>query len=78
MPAQIERNREYYRFVTSGFLHANFTHLLWNMFSFFFFGPVVEASGIVGGITVWLQTRSENHQETAPSERAQLMLIVRE
>ena len=41
-PWQVERNREYYRFVTSGFLHANFSHLLWNMFSFFFFGPVVE------------------------------------
>ena len=41
-PWQIERNREFYRFVTSGFLHANFTHLLLNMFSFYFFGPVVE------------------------------------
>lgn len=41
-PWQIERSGEYYRFITSGFLHANFTHLLWNMFSFYFFGTVVE------------------------------------
>ncbi|HRI78063.1 MAG TPA: rhomboid family intramembrane serine protease [Cyclobacteriaceae bacterium] len=41
-PWQVERNREYYRFLSSGFLHANFSHLLWNMLSFYFFGPIVE------------------------------------
>lgn len=41
-PYIVLRNREYYRFITSGFVHANFSHLLWNMFSFYFFGQVVE------------------------------------
>lgn len=35
-------NGEYYRFIVSGFLHGGFSHLLWNMFSFYFFGLVVE------------------------------------
>jgi len=41
-PYRITRNNEYYRFVTSGLIHANFSHLLWNMFSLYFFGNVVE------------------------------------
>jgi len=41
-PARVARNGEYYRFISSGFVHANFSHLLWNMFSFYFFGLVVE------------------------------------
>jgi membrane associated rhomboid family serine protease len=41
-PYRIEKNREYYRFITSGLIHANFSHLLWNMFSLYFFGTVVE------------------------------------
>jgi membrane associated rhomboid family serine protease len=41
-PYRIEKNREYYRFITSGLIHANFSHLLWNMFSLYFFGNIVE------------------------------------
>lgn len=41
-PYRVSKNQEYYRFITSGFVHANFTHLLLNMFSFYFFGSVVE------------------------------------
>ena len=41
-PYQVNKHGEYYRFITSGFVHANFPHLLWNMFSFYFFGSVVE------------------------------------
>ena len=54
-PYEVERNGEYYRFITSGFLHVNFTHLLWNMFSFYFFGRVVEAyfSFIFGEVSSW-------------------------
>lgn len=33
---------EYYRLLTGGFVHANFIHLLFNMFSLYSFGPVVE------------------------------------
>lgn len=41
-PYKVSKQREFYRFITSGFVHANFSHLLWNMFSFYFFGLVVE------------------------------------
>lgn len=41
-PYRVAREHEYYRFVTSGLLHADFSHLLWNMLSFYFFGGVVE------------------------------------
>ena len=34
--------KQHYRIVTSSFLHANFAHLLLNMMTLFFFGPVVE------------------------------------
>ncbi|MDX2001632.1 MAG: rhomboid family intramembrane serine protease [Chitinophagales bacterium] len=42
-PYRIKRNREWYRFLTAGFIHADFGHLLFNLVSFFFFGPFVES-----------------------------------
>jgi membrane associated rhomboid family serine protease len=33
---------EYHRFLTGGFLHADLTHLIFNMMSLYFFGPAVE------------------------------------
>ncbi len=41
-PYLIARNREYYRMLTSGFIHKDHMHLLLNMFSFYFLGSVVE------------------------------------
>lgn len=41
-PYTILHNRQYYRFLTSGFVHINHMHLLFNMFSFYFFGTAVE------------------------------------
>ncbi|MBX9449513.1 MAG: rhomboid family intramembrane serine protease [Taibaiella sp.] len=38
---------EYYRVLTSGLIHANWTHLLFNMLTLYFFGPYVES--ILGG-----------------------------
>lgn len=35
------RGGEWYRFLTSGFLHADWAHLLFNMFAFYSFSPVV-------------------------------------
>ena len=34
--------KEYYRFLTSGFIHGDFNHLLFNMFTLYSFGRVVE------------------------------------
>ena len=41
-PYLIKENKEYYRFITSGFLHAGWMHLLINMFVLYSFGRVVE------------------------------------
>lgn len=41
-PPAITERREYYRFITSGFIHANIPHLIFNMYSFWIFGEYVE------------------------------------
>jgi len=40
-PAVTNRN-QWYRFVTSGLIHADIMHLLFNMYSFYLFGDLVE------------------------------------
>ena len=35
--------REYYRLITSGFVHGDPIHLLFNMYTLYVFGPVVES-----------------------------------
>ncbi|GEM_PF-120647 len=41
-PENILAGKEYYRLVTSAFLHANWTHLLANMCSLYWCGPMIE------------------------------------
>lgn len=41
-PMREHRNREYYRMVSSGFVHGDWIHLLINMFVFWNFGEIVE------------------------------------
>jgi membrane associated rhomboid family serine protease len=41
-PPAITRQREYYRLVTYGVVHADISHLLFNMFTLFFFGRAME------------------------------------
>jgi hypothetical protein len=41
-PYYVKRNNEYYRLITSGFLHADFIHLFFNMFTLYFFGRNIE------------------------------------
>lgn len=43
-PYRIWRNKEWYRLISNGFVHADITHLLFNMFTLFSFGPYIEAS----------------------------------
>jgi len=41
-PYYVKRNHQYYRLITSGFLHADFIHLFFNMFTLYFFGRNIE------------------------------------
>ena len=41
-PYLIDRKKQYWRFISSGFIHADFTHLFFNLFSFYFFGTQLE------------------------------------
>ncbi len=42
-PPAVERQRQYDRLVTHGFVHADWQHLLFNMITLYFFGRHVEA-----------------------------------
>lgn len=41
-PYLIQRSKEWWRFVTHGFVHADYMHLIFNMLTLFFFGRAVE------------------------------------
>lgn len=41
-PRKMTNPGEYYRLLTSGFIHADWTHLFFNMFTLFFIGKNVE------------------------------------
>ena len=41
-PYKVKKDREWYRFISSGFVHADWMHLIFNMFTFYFFGRNME------------------------------------
>ena len=41
-PPAISNRNQWYRFVTCGFIHADFMHLAFNMYTFYLFGDMVE------------------------------------
>ena len=41
-PYYLVRDNRFYTLVSSGFVHASVTHLLFNMVTFYFFGPPLE------------------------------------
>ena len=49
-PYRVKRENQYYRFITSGFLHADWMHLFFNMFTLYFFGRNIELLFISGGL----------------------------
>ena len=42
-PYSIHKRNQYHRFVTSAFIHNDYMHLFFNMFTFYFFGTSIEA-----------------------------------
>ncbi|GAA3937909.1 rhomboid family intramembrane serine protease [Hymenobacter algoricola] len=58
-PYVMRQHNEWYRLLTSGFLHANWSHLLFNMFAFYSFGQAVQdifvgLSGATNGLLQFL------------------------
>ncbi|MBG8554535.1 rhomboid family intramembrane serine protease [Hymenobacter guriensis] len=58
-PYLVERRQQWYRFLTSGFLHADFVHLFFNLWAFYSFSPVVQQEyaaryGLMGGTVCFL------------------------
>lgn len=43
IPFRAVRNKTWYEVITSGFVHGSISHLLFNMITLFFFGPVLES-----------------------------------
>jgi membrane associated rhomboid family serine protease len=41
-PYSVNRRKEYYRFITSGLIHADYMHLLFNMIALYSFGNAME------------------------------------
>ncbi len=41
-PVRIREQREWYRFITAGFVHAGMAHLAFNLITLYFFGPLLE------------------------------------
>ena len=41
-PPAITHHHQWYRFITCGFIHADFMHLAFNMYSFYMFGNAIE------------------------------------
>jgi membrane associated rhomboid family serine protease len=43
-PYQINKKGEYFRFITSGFIHSDYMHLFFNMFTLYSFGAYLETA----------------------------------
>ena len=77
----ILKKKEYIRVLSSGFLHANWKHLIFNMISFYFFGPWLEKfmgpawffliyfASLLGGnaLSLWLNRKNRNYSALGAS-----------
>lgn len=43
-PAAMKGGRQLHRYITHGFIHADLFHLIFNMFTLYFFGGLIEAA----------------------------------
>lgn len=49
-PRRMDSPAEYYRLLTSGFIHADWMHLFFNMFALYLFGRIVEGAYAAVGL----------------------------
>jgi len=50
----IQHRKEYVRIISAGFLHADMMHLLFNMMTLYFFGPIIlEGFGNIGFLIIY-------------------------
>src|SRR5690606_25123008 len=50
-PYSLSRGNRYYTLISSGMIHKDWGHLLFNMLTFYFFGFALE--GMLAGISNW-------------------------
>ena len=55
-PYQVYHRKEWYRIITHGFLHANWTHLIINMLVLFSFGSVIEGAFRFMAAHTWMKS----------------------
>lgn len=53
-PQRMHSVGEYYRLLTSGFIHLDLTHILFNMFTLYFMGAAVEQYFQLIGLSPWV------------------------
>ena len=58
-PPAIKRGKQYYRLISYGFIHADLSHLLFNMITLYFFGSLIEQFvssyiGVLGFVAFYL------------------------
>jgi membrane associated rhomboid family serine protease len=53
-PRYMDSPQEYYRLLTSGFIHADWNHLIFNMISLYFIGSSAESILGMGFLTLYL------------------------
>jgi membrane associated rhomboid family serine protease len=53
-PRKMDQPGEYYRLLTSGFIHADYMHLIFNMLALYLFGRNVEVLFMMNGMSVIL------------------------
>lgn len=61
-PHAILKRREFYRLLSGGFVHAGVGHLLFNMITLFFFGPLLEMRlGVAGFVVLYFGAEMAAH-----------------
>ncbi|HTV80900.1 MAG TPA: rhomboid family intramembrane serine protease [Steroidobacteraceae bacterium] len=82
-PYRLIRNAEYWRLISSGFVHANFSHLFFNLLTFYFFAFTLEArigtlpfvalyalGLLIGNLSTWLRHHTDPDYATVGASGA--------